>query len=68
MARFKIGDYIECNMTAGKYCNVKGIIIGLAQMQYCVPGQLYDTPSWKIKTNDGQIVSLSEVYLNSAKE
>lgn len=68
MSRFNIGDRVECNLTSGELCNVKGVIVGYAQIQYWVPGQIYDVPSWKIKTDDGKIVSLNERFLNAERK
>lgn len=55
MARFKIGDKART-------------ITGYAQMQYSVSGQCYSTPSWKVRIDNGEVISIDERYLNQTKK
>lgn len=68
MARFKIGDRVRVIITIGSIYDKAGTITGYAQMQYSVPGQCYSTPSWKVRLDDGETISINERYLNPDKE
>jgi len=64
MARFKIEDRVTVIVTIGSIYNKSGIITDYAQMQYAVSGQCYPVPSWKVRLDDGECISISEKYLS----
>lgn len=69
MARFKIGDRVKANITIGGIYDKTGEIIGYASIQTgSFFGEYYSTPRWKVKLEDGEVISLSEKYLGAAIE
>ena len=68
MARFKIGDRVRINITIGGIYDKAGTIADYAQKQYYVSGQLSSMPNWKVRLDDGEIISINEMYLNPYKE
>lgn len=66
MARFKIGDRVNVNITIGDIYGKIGEIVGYASLQLGDPyGVCYSTPRWKVKLDNGKTISLSEKYLNA---
>lgn len=68
MARFKIGDRVRVCITIGRIYDKAGTITGYAQMQYSVPGQCYSMSSWKVRLDNGEVISINERHLSPGKE
>jgi len=68
MARFKIGDKVRVNITIGSIYDKVGTITGYAQIQYGVVGQCYSMPSWKVRLDNGESISINERYLSPDRE